>query len=839
MPNDLTKKSTPPWSRFLNSDPSQLRGSGLFGDTQLQGINGNANTGTALSGALDLNLQKQLDFTNYLKDSNISKWSLGLSVPTSGNPQGLASTAAKTSSFGVANFANAGLGFASGVSNIFDINNADGLNSDQKRMMTGDAAVNAISQVGSAFGPVGSAIGAGLNIVNSIGGKLIGTPKAIKNFSLNDTVGTSSSYGGVSTAAKDTKASGDTYQNSGLVGKLFGGKKKILGKVANSNYDQSRASDILNTNKSAMDAISNSTDMYQTNYINRINGLDRSWMNGSIMYGQDGGVIFKPVQKPSVDVTDLPDLTTPIKKEASADRSRLADLAEQHRLLELENLNLENKLNATQVEPETQTKPAITATSSLNKFSEFENAGLQLLQRLNPGKKVEIKFEDSGVYNKDGSRNWSSQAALLKQGASKTALSLHNFGAARDYRLVVDGKTVPVSNTKLYKDVIWGAAKQTGLHTIGEWDVAHVGLAKEGTGNSWQELADKFPDVFKTQLAKDTIEGLKKAGQSKYLTQLARPLATVGYSKEGGKIHIKKKNKGKFTEYKKRTGKTTEEAKHSKDPKVRKMANFAANAKKWKHQEGGQLLPSVSNTPIRKAIGDGSTIGDLGARLLNLLQGPAAQQGIKAFRKYGRPIAQIIDPTGVTSKTDFENTWSNPNSSAIDRTLATVAVVPVAGEVFGALGKIGKRTAGWKLLGSAAGKGGDVKQLVDALPSKFKEGGSIKAKNVIVHGNLHARKHTLKELKELADAEITLKGIPVITMEAEGGKIEQQAEVEGRELVLHYELTMKLEELRKEGTDEAAIKAGKLLARELMRNTKDKTGTLRSIRDKRKELENV
>ena len=49
---------------------------------------------------------------------------------------------------------------------------------------------------------------------------------------------------------------------------------------------------------------------------------------------------------------------------------------------------------------------------------------------------------------------------------------------------------------------------------------------------------------------------------------------------EGG-IHIKAKNKGKFTATKKRTGKSTEELKHSKNPLTRKRAIFAANAKKW------------------------------------------------------------------------------------------------------------------------------------------------------------------------------------------------------------------------------------------------------------------
>jgi len=48
-------------------------------------------------------------------------------------------------------------------------------------------------------------------------------------------------------------------------------------------------------------------------------------------------------------------------------------------------------------------------------------------------------------------------------------------------------------------------------------------------------------------------------------------------------INIKKSHRGRFTAYKKRTGKTTEEALHSKNPHVRRMANFARNARKWKH----------------------------------------------------------------------------------------------------------------------------------------------------------------------------------------------------------------------------------------------------------------
>lgn len=55
--------------------------------------------------------------------------------------------------------------------------------------------------------------------------------------------------------------------------------------------------------------------------------------------------------------------------------------------------------------------------------------------------------------------------------------------------------------------------------------------------------------------------------------------------KKGHKIKIKKQNKGKFTDY--CNGKVTnaciQRGKNSKDPKIRKRATFAANARTWTH----------------------------------------------------------------------------------------------------------------------------------------------------------------------------------------------------------------------------------------------------------------
>lgn len=64
---------------------------------------------------------------------------------------------------------------------------------------------------------------------------------------------------------------------------------------------------------------------------------------------------------------------------------------------------------------------------------------------------------------------------------------------------------------------------------------------------------------------------------------------------DGGDIHIKPENRGKFNATKKRTGKTTEELTHSSNPITRKRAIFAQNASKWKHADGGEVIPNLIN----------------------------------------------------------------------------------------------------------------------------------------------------------------------------------------------------------------------------------------------------
>ena len=107
---------------------------------------------------------------------------------------------------------------------------------------------------------------------------------------------------------------------------------------------------------------------------------------------------------------------------------------------------------------------------------------------------------------------------------------------------------------------------------------------------------------------------------------------------------------------------------------------------------------------------------------------------------------------------------------------------------------------------------------------KFKAGGAIESpQNVIVDGKLHKE---LNHMEDITESDITRKGVPVLAM-SEGGELgDQTAELERDEIIFHLQLTKKLEELAKENTDESMIEAGKILAKEILKNTKDSKSKL-------------
>ena len=107
---------------------------------------------------------------------------------------------------------------------------------------------------------------------------------------------------------------------------------------------------------------------------------------------------------------------------------------------------------------------------------------------------------------------------------------------------------------------------------------------------------------------------------------------------------------------------------------------------------------------------------------------------------------------------------------------------------------------------------------------KFKIGGKIDTpQNVIVDGKLHKE---LNHMEDITETDITRKGIPVLAM-SEGGELgDQTAELERDEIIFHLQLTKTLEELAQDGTDDSMVQAGKILAKEILKNTKDSKSKL-------------
>lgn len=120
-----------------------------------------------------------------------------------------------------------------------------------------------------------------------------------------------------------------------------------------------------------------------------------------------------------------------------------------------------------------------------------------------------------------------------------------------------------------------------------------------------------------------------------------------------------------------------------------------------------------------------------------------------------------------------------------------------------------------------------LKKLKDSQLQAFEQGGKM---NIIPTGALH------KELHHIDQEGITKKGIPVV-IQSDEGQVEQTAEIERQEIILHLDLTTAMEQYRdqynesidQEAKDSAALEAGKILTQELLNNTIDKDKLIKSI----------
>lgn len=546
--------------------------------------------------------------------------------------------------------AGSGLGVAFNAYNTFDNINNSGMNSDQKRMAKGDAGVGVASQVAGMFGPVGSAIGTSLGIVNKLGGALIGTPKALKDFKVNDQVSSSSAFTGVADSANSMADSANSYKNAGLAGKLFGGKNKLVQKATQSNMMQSRVSDLLDSNKKLKDQAAASQDAIATK-VNAGMTFGNGWNNGTIQFGRTGTKLVKHQQggnvsfinyKPNPQPTANTIITEPTKAYYN---NTFSNATKTYKLQK----NDGSFTNWTESPKEGYNSTFLARKRQLQDMIAQNGLRPKVSDNIDDPTSLQVGNQASGLIAMN------EQRMQAYKDANREVISEFN-------------NSQPFSRESITKLVMKN--KMTPTDTIG---MSHVNR-------------QDFQDALDTKMMAE----------------------------------LKKKNKGSM---------------------------IVSN------QSGGVVERYKSIAEASKKFNVTRLTKELISRL---------------------PKAQLIEDL-------FEEV--------------------------------------------------DAEEPAEIEIEMFKDGGAI---NVIVDGELHARKHKLKEIEELSNANITLKGVPVITME-EGGEITQHAEVEKDELILHHGLTKKLEDLIEEDDDEAAIQAGRIFAKELVRNTRDsKSKLLKDDNDKNK-----
>ena len=262
------------------------------------------------------------------------------------------------------------------------------------------------------------------------------------------------------------------------------------------------------------------------------------------------------------------------------------------------------------------------------------------------------------------------------------------------------------------------------------------------------------------------------------------------------------------------------------DPNAAQSAGISKSASKWSNIVNA--IPGLSTLLAPFAGGKTKTtnasINDNGREVSASYSGVASDandakslSGKRTLAGTGQINDFILDAEGrirALNEMGRINTLAKRNDYARD--LAQQNLNRFAGANY-SMNAIGKK--GMKILS---------RQELQAILAKQKlqNGGVVGIDtNLLPEGALHARLNHLQDTNpDLEDT--TRKGIPVLD---ESGQ--QVAEIEHSELILRLEITKKIEELMKDGSEEAMIEAGKILVDEIIDNTQDNTGKLTDDED--------
>lgn len=235
---------------------------------------------------------------------------------------------------------------------------------------------------------------------------------------------------------------------------------------------------------------------------------------------------------------------------------------------------------------------------------------------------------------------------------------------------------------------------------------------------------------------------------------------------------------------------------------------------------GAGILGSTMNAEKSHVIDSmsgayGGTVSDI-----NTAGTMAGQNYLFGKRKANKFIGDMNDVNKLLTDINTTNTLRKSSDYGVD--IAQQNLNRYAGTNYMDM-RMGKRGMKFDTLDEIRVVLANRKQVKEI--EKFANGGLLEGENIMPTGQLHARLHHMEDHNPELAANLTKKGIPVVALN-EGGELEQVAEIEHSEIIFSGNLTKKLEELRKDGSEEAMIEAGKILVEEILFNTKDEGGVI-------------
>lgn len=667
------------------------------------------------------------------------------------------------------------------VSGVGSLLNAGQIASpSQKTEALADGALNTVSTALSAFGPVGSLVGTGLKLVNSIGGSLMNnnsTAKAADAFKVNSAVQQSGSYGGVLSAAQDAMGDGKGYKKAGIVGKLATNTQSLKREFNTSAVQQNLASGVLAQGKQAIDGGLASQDMYAARNQNSLYG-GNPWQSGAITYGKKGTSIhIKPSHEGKF--TAYKERTGKSTSESlqSSDphvRKMAQFAANAKKWKHQEGGKIGGKIGVPNPGPQV---PHGGIGSSLTRPTAF--APQEQKQKVeNKGDLGANTAQKVAVAN--ASKQPFANLTLPMQGATPFPVSSDIMSmVSTALSGTISSPNQPIEPDALPTMQMGGALAANKVDDLPPANIPLSPPPNKGTPN---------PSAMMGSLASNNYRKLTPTEMG-FWNGFVDYVNTKGYK---GNPDLDVRDKGLssnlYNEYAKQQNFNI-----SYDHFI---PTVQANIKQQR-----QML--IDNARKGQVVLDG-LVDRFGKN--NTLD-----VGDEELNKRFMPGLSQVDGWAGSRTTSYKFPMANPPK--------VTGFIP--GDNLQDQKKY-KKALDFTQFGDGSNGG----QLINTMPDtpngtgllqKHKDGGPI---NIIADGALHAHKHNMEDLPLLEGSNITSKGIPVVVLDSEGGVI-QQAEVEKNELILHHDLTKVLEALMQEGSEESAIAAGKLLAREIVKNTKD------------------